>query len=356
MQVLTLESGPDAEKDFLGTVLCQIVTRSPSGRSIALRKGQIIRDGDLAVLRSIERQSVRVIRLEDGDVHEDDAGRRLAMALAGPGLALQGPTQSRMNVVATTRGIAVINTSALFDVNLVPDVSIFTVLPNQPVGVGDVIAGAKVIPVVARESAVGQVERIAREHWPILQVKPFLPLVVGVISKQRPDPKLRDRFESILQRKLAWFGASLLAPRYVTADVAAARQAFIDMILDGADLILTAGSSSSDPLDSLVASIQELGGTMEVHGTPTHPGSFFWLAYLADRPVFGMPSCGAYSAATVVDLLLLRVMAGLKPRRPDIAELGAGGLFGRGSEALFPTYDGAKDDLASTEPIGPRPG
>jgi molybdopterin biosynthesis enzyme len=189
-----------------------------------------------------------------------------------------------------------------------------------------------------------------------LRVKPFLPLVVAVISKQRPDPKQRDRFKSILQRKLAWFGASLLAPRYVATDVAAARNAFTDMIQAGADLILTAGSSASDPLDSFVVSVEELGGTLEERGTPTHPGSFFWLAYLADRPVFGMPFCGAYSESTVVDLLLLRVMAGLKPRRPDIAVVGAGGLFGRATEALFPTYDIANDDLASIEAIGSGPG
>jgi molybdopterin biosynthesis enzyme len=99
--------------------------------------------------------------------------------------------------------------------------------------------------------------------------------------------------------------------------------------------------------------IEGIGGTIELRGTPTHPGSFFWLAYLGERPVFGMPSCGAYSESTVVDLLLLRVMAGLRPTRADVAELGAGGLFGPGTEALFPAYDLVDDDSASTALASP---
>jgi hypothetical protein len=59
--------------------------------------------------------------------------------------------------------------------------------------------------------------------------------------------------------------------------------------------------------------------------------------------VFGLPSCGAYSEATVVDILLPRVMAGEIITRADIADLGAGGLFERGMSARFPAY-GIGDD------------
>jgi hypothetical protein len=338
MEVLTLHTGPDAGAGFLGAVLCQNVRRSPTSKAIAMRKGQIVREAELDALRSIDRQEVRVIRLGEGDVHEDEAGRRLAVAIAGPGLNAQGPVQSRINLVAATRGVALIDRAALTAVNLVPDVSVFTVLPYQPVRPGETIAGVKVVPVVARESSVIQVESIAREHWPIVQVRSFLPLNVGVISKQRPDATLRQRFEEIIRRKLAWFGASLRTLQYVQPDVAAVTAAFREAVATGADVILTAGSSSADPLDSLPLSVEALGGRVEVRGTPTHPGSFFWLAYLGDRPVLGMPSCGSYSENTVVDLLLLRVMAGIKPNRTDIAELGVGGLLGPGVNVLFPPY------------------
>jgi hypothetical protein len=343
MEILTLEAGPNAGERFLGAVVCQNVTRSQTGKGIAIRKGQIVHEAELQALRSIDRQQVRVIRLGDGDVHEDEAGRRLARAVAGPGVQLRGPVQSRMNLVAASRGLAVVDRAALTEINLVPDVAAFTVLPFQPVNAGEIVAGAKVVPVVAREAAIAGAEAIAREHWPIVQVRPFLPLMVGVVSKQRPDPTQRHRFEAIVRRKLAWFGGNLRALEFVDPDVASVTAGFRIVLAAGVDVILTAGASSSDPLDSLPVSIEALGGRVEARGTPTHPGSFFWLAYLDDRPVFGMPSCGAYSENTVVDLLLLRVMTGLRPTRRDIAELGVGGLFGPGAEALFPKY-GALDD------------
>ncbi len=312
-----------------------------------MRKGQIVHEVELATLRSIERQNVRVIRLESGDIHEDVAGRRLAGAVAGPGVTLQGPSQSRLNLVAAHRGIAVIDSAALTAVNLISDIAVFTVLQCQPVHKGEVVAGAKVVPVVVREESIGQAERLAADHWPIVQVKPFRPLRVGVVSKQRPDAKLRRRFEDVLQRKLAWFGASLGSVQYVESDVASVTAGFENALKDGAEVILTAGSSSADPLDSLLVSVEALGGSVEVRGTPTHPGSFFWLAYLDQCPVFGMPSCGAYSESTVVDLLLLRVFAGLRPTRADIAALGVGGLFGRGSDALFPDYGITAETLST---------
>jgi hypothetical protein len=348
MEILTLETGPNAGERFLGVVACQNVTRGPTGKGFAIRKGQIVHEAELQVLRAIDRQQVRVIRLGVGDVHEDEAGRRLAEAIAGAGLNLRGPIQSRMNLVAATRGVAVIDRAALTEVNLVPDVSVFTVLPFQPVREGDTVAGAKVVPVVAREASIAQAEAIARQHWPVVQVKPFLPLAVGVISKQRQDPAQRQRFEAIVRRKLAWFGAGLRTLQFVAPDVASVTAACRAAIEAGVDVILTAGSSSADPLDSLPVSVESLGGRIEVRGTPTHPGSFFWLAYLGGRPVFGMPSCGAYSENTVVDLLLLRVMAGLQPRRADIAELGVGGLFGPGAEALFPQYGELEPASAAT--------
>jgi hypothetical protein len=60
-----------------------------------------------------------------------------------------------------------------------------------------------------------------------------------------------------------------------------------------------------------------------------------------------MPSCGSYSENTVVDLILLRVMAGIKPTRVDIAELGVGGLLGPGANILFPSYAEGDESLRS---------
>ncbi len=339
VKVLTLEAGPAAPPSFLGTVVVQTVTRGGSSKAIALRKGDIVHEADLAKLREVEPQPVRVVQLDEGDVHEDAAGLRLARAVAGRGLSLRGPIQSRVDLLATVRGVAIVDAATINGLNLIPDVAIFTAVPYQPVVPGQIVAGAKVVPIVTRVEYLTAAEGLAAERGPAIEVKPFLPLKVGVISKQRPDAKQRARFEQILHKKMNWFGAQVVDLRFIAPDLPSVKQGLRHVLQAGAELILTAGSSSADPYDSLVVAVEELGGTIEVRGTPTHPGSFFWLAYLDGRPVFGMPSCGAYSEATTVDLLLPRVMAGEQPRRWHIAELGVGGLFGPTPDPRFPNYE-----------------
>jgi len=49
--------------------------------------------------------AVTVILLEAGDLHEDEAATRLATAVAGPGLMVRGPVQSRVDLAATAAGV-----------------------------------------------------------------------------------------------------------------------------------------------------------------------------------------------------------------------------------------------------------
>src|SRR5579883_2535636 len=235
MKVLTLESGPTASEEFLGTVLCQTLTRNAASKAIVLRKGQVLGDREVDTLRAIERQMVRVIRPEPGDLHEDEAGRRLASAIAGSGCKIEGPIQSRFNLVATVRGIVAIDVPALNALNALPDLSVFTMLPFQPVYPGEVVAGAKVVPIVTRSEVIERAERVAHDHQPIIQVRPFQPRRVGVVSTQRPDPMLRERFEAILRRKLEWYGAPLGLIRYPEPDVTAVARSFRQVLDDGAE-------------------------------------------------------------------------------------------------------------------------
>jgi hypothetical protein len=260
VKVLTLQAGPVAGDDFLGTILCQTVNEGPTSKKIALAKGRRIGAEDLAALRSVERQAVRVIRLEDGDVHEDEAAVRLVAALAGPGVRPRGPSQSRIDLVAIERGVLVLDVAGLTALNAMPDVAVFTALPHQPVEAGEVVAGAKVIPVVVDAATVGAAERIGQERGPLVQVRPVHPRPVGVVVAERADGGARDRFEEALRRKLAWFGAPFVAARYVQTDSAAIGRALREVIALGAEVLITAGSRSADPLDPLVHSQATFSG------------------------------------------------------------------------------------------------
>ena len=57
------------------------------------------------------------------------------------------------------------------------------------------------------------------------------------------------------------------------------------------------------------------------------PGAMLLVGYFEDgTPVLGLPGCVMYAKATVFDLLLPRIAAGVPITREDIGAMGEGGL------------------------------
>lgn len=63
------------------------------------------------------------------------------------------------------------------------------------------------------------------------------------------------------------------------------------------------------------------------YGAPVLPGAMILLGYYEDgTPVLGLPGCVMYAAATVFDLILPRIAAGVPLQKEDFVEMGEGGL------------------------------
>ena len=107
---------------------------------------------------------------------------------------------------------------------------------------------------------------------------------------------------------------------------------------DLTDLILTAGSASTDPQDAFYVAIESLGGRVVRRGVPSHPGSMLWLARVGRTAILGLPTCGAYSKATAADLLLPRLLSGEPASEKTVAKLGHGGILTRSQRFRFPPY------------------
>ncbi|MDI6823161.1 MAG: hypothetical protein QME87_02140 [Bacillota bacterium] len=63
-------------------------------KGAVLRRGHVVTEADLEVLRRIGKSHLQVLELEPGEVHEDDAARRLAQALASPGIEVSMPGEA----------------------------------------------------------------------------------------------------------------------------------------------------------------------------------------------------------------------------------------------------------------------
>jgi len=67
------------------------------------------------------------------------------------------------------------------------------------------------------------------------------------------------------------------------------------------------------------------------------PGAMLLIGYFEDGvPILGLPRCVMYAKATVFDLVLPRVAAGVRLTRPDIVRLGCGGLCLNCKVCTFP--------------------
>jgi hypothetical protein len=305
---------------------------------IRFRKGHRLTARDLEAIDTFP-DDVHAIRLEANDVHEDDAARLIAAMIRGDNLVARDPVQSRVNLVAARKGLLRVNPEAVFQVNRLPDMSVFTLPDRLPVLPGKIVAGAKITPVSIPESVLDEAAALLRTFPdPLIQVKPFLPHKVGVVVSEGLTDAVRDRFETALRQKIGWYGSEIIRFAHVDEDTDAVAQAIRDLDGEGATLILTAGGNMMDPFDASISALPQVGAEVIRYGAPAHPGSMFWLAW-SDVPIFNVASCSMYSRATVADLVLPWVMAGEQVTADDLAWLGYGGLLDRDMAWRFPRYD-----------------
>ena len=326
-----------------GAVLAQTLLVPDDHHRVLLLKGRILKREDWPVVAGARVDELHVVRMEPGDVHEDEAARRLARVVAGPGVIVHGPVESQVRLSAGVNGIFKVDVQGLQALNSIQDVSIFTLFDGQLVSKGKTIAGVKVTPFVVSEARLREAERVAAEAEGVIRVLEFRPMRVGVLVRERLDRAQREKFQASIEMKVAWFGSALSEIRYVADDVAEV-EAAVSRLLPDADLLLTAGANATDPLDPTLAALERLGARMEKQGAPAHPGSAVWLAYLSDKPIFGVAACGMFSRATVLDLILPRLFTGARVTADDFNRLGHGGLLSKDMTFRFPAY-GAFDTI-----------
>jgi hypothetical protein len=326
-----------------GAVLAQTLFVPGDHHRVLLPKGRVLSKADWKAVNSAELQELHLIRLEAGDIHEDEAARRLARLVAGDGIDLHGPVESQMRLAARTNGIFQVDVQKLTALNSIPDVSIFTLFDGQLVSKGRTVAGVKVTPFVVSEERIKEAERVCQRSTGILKVLSFRPMRVGVLVRERLEAVERSKFQASIEMKIGWFGSGIVGIRYVADDVTAI-QAALKELTQAADLILTAGANATDPLDPTLVALEAMGARMEKQGAPAHPGSAVWLAYLDHKPVFGVAACGMFSKATVLDLILPRLLTGTRVTANDFNSLGHGGLLSRDMSFRFPGYE-ASDTL-----------
>ena len=326
-------------EDAVGHILCQDMTQIIPGKSKGPRfkKGHVVREEDIPVLLSMGKVNLYVWEMEPGMVHEDDAAHRLAELCLGPGCVAAGePSEGKIGINASRDGVLLVNSERLRAVNATDEVMVATRRGNFPVRAGDALAGTRVIPLVVREEVLAAAEAAAGGEK-LLEVRPFSARTAAVIAtwSEVASGLIEDAFTPVIERKLADFGVEV-AFRATPGDEMGSVVAAIDEArAAGVDVVVCTGGMSVDPDDNTPGAIKRAGARIVTYGSPVLPGAMLLVGYFEDPevegagrsvPVLGVPGCAMYNKATVLDLVLPRVLAGVQLEKRDFVELGEGGL------------------------------
>lgn len=314
----------------VGQVLCHDMTQIIRGvtKDARFRKGHIVQEEDIPVLLSMGKEHLYVWEQVPGMIHEDEAAVRLQRLCQGSHMEPTPVKEGKIELLADCDGLFRVDVDRLNAVNEVEDLMIATRHTNTPVKKGEKLAGMRVIPLVIGEEPLARAEAAAGPE-PLLQVLPYRLKTAGVITtgNEVSTGRIRDTFTPVLTEKLAAYGIRV-AHHCTPGD---AREAITEAVLEckklGMDLILCTGGMSVDPDDRTPGAIRDAGPEIVSYGAPVLPGAMFLLGYFEDgTPVMGLPGCVMYAGATVFDLVLPRVAAGVRVSRGELKVLGHGGL------------------------------
>ena len=314
-------------------------------KGCAFKKGHIIRQEDIEHLRRLGKDHIYVLKLTDNEIHENEAARLMAAALAGSGTAYSDEiVEGKVAIRAAHDGLLKINKEALYRFNLLGEVMCSTLHTNTPVKKGEQVAASRLIPLLGERSLVAQAVSIAGAGEKMVRVLPLACVKAGLVitGSEVFYGRIEDRFEQVLRSKLAELGSRVAMVGFAPDDPAKIAAEIQKCLAAGADLIVTSGGMSVDPDDVTRMGIQEAGAVDMVYGTPVLPGAMFLVARIGTVPVLGLPACGMFHNITVFDLILPRILTGETIGRKEFADMGHGGLCRNCKHCRYPVCNFGK--------------
>ncbi|CAL76672.1 Conserved Hypothetical protein; putative molybdopterin binding protein with a nucleotide-diphospho-sugar transferase domain [Bradyrhizobium sp. ORS 278] len=320
-----MKFGPASPAEAIGGVTVHTLRKG----SLVLKKGTLIGPAEVDALVREGVKEIVVVRLEPGDVSEDEAAADVAKVVAGKGIYVDRAFTGRANLFAARPGVLVIDRAAVDRINEVDEAITFATLPAfKPVVEGEMVGTVKLIPFGVqghlRDAAV------AAAGGGALSIAPYIIKRVGVVSTILPGlaPKVIDKTLRVTAERLAPAGATIVAERRVPHEQAALAAAIKELLGLGAELVIVFGASAiADRRDVIPAAITGIGGAITHFGMPVDPGNLLLIGSAGGVPVLGAPGCARSPAENGFDWVLMRLLAGIKVSRAELTAMGVGGLL-----------------------------
>lgn len=325
-------------QDAIGMTLCHDITAMVDGfKGAAFKRGHVITQEDIPKLLDIGKQHVFIWEENAGEIHEEDAARRLSQMTTVNGAHYGNISEGKIQLFADQDGMFRVDKSLLAAVNHIGDITITTLPDHYPVKAGDRLASMRIVPLVTEERQIAEAEALCAGKQ-LYDLRPFKPLKVGIIitGSEIYHGSIKDKFERVARAKLAHYPAEILGVHVCDDELDMIVGAGRALLADGAELLIFSGGMSVDPDDLTPSAIREMGAEIVSYGVPSQPGNMTLVAYLDQAALLGVPGAAISRPTTMFDVLLPQIFCGDPLTKDDLIRLGEGGLCQMCDSCHFP--------------------
>ena len=317
-------------EEAVGQILCHDVTRIIRGvtKDAVFRKGHVIREEDIPVLLNVGKDHIYIWENNENMLHENDAAQILCDICKNNYMRPSEVKEGKIELIAECDGVLKIDREKLHRMNSLGEMMIASRHGDFPIKAGEKIAGTRIIPLVIEKEKMERAKE-AGGGTPIFTILPYQKKKAGIVTTGNEvyHGRIKDTFTPVIEEKLSEYKVPVIGQEYSDDDPQHISACIRSLLKEGADMIICTGGMSVDPDDNTPGGIRAAGARIVSYGAPVLPGAMLLLGYFEDGvPVLGLPGCVMYAGATVFDLLLPRIAAGVEITRAEIAAMGEGGL------------------------------
>ena len=328
-------------KDAEGTILAH--SQTIDGKHY--RKGQVLKTIDIDNIAKAGIEKIVVAKLESNDVSENDAARRIGIAVSGNNTRIGLSNTGRVNVFATTNGLINFDPKIINKINEIDEgITIATLNLHERVSIDQIVATIKIIPFSVTEIKVHKTETLASKNTSLVEVNSFQNYKIALLQTELPglQKKVIEKTSSVIGSKIIDLGSVISQDLICKHESDSIAECLKNVSERDIDLILVVGASATtDRRDVIPSGIISGGGKIEHFGMPVDPGNLLVIGRLKSKPLLALPGSARSPKKGGNDIILERILANLPVGKKQIRSMGIGGLLKENPARPLPRAEAA---------------
>ena len=200
--------------EAVGHVLQHDITEIIPGefKGRVFKKGHIITEENIPHLLRLGKDHIFVFELGEDKIHENEGAMILGKLGQGENISLGSEIkEGKINFNSSIDGILKVDSEKLFELNMLGEISFATLPNNIPVKKGELVGGARIIPLVIEKEKMDRAKSLIKD--PILNVRPYKKYKVGIITTGNEVfyGRIQDKFGPVIKSKVGEYNCEVVS-------------------------------------------------------------------------------------------------------------------------------------------------